>query len=96
MTLMHDLTTLITFMVSLQNVHVVKAVEGGKQALEVLREEGNNYHLLLVDVLMPDMDGLQLLKIFRQAYSEDMPIISMYFNEYVFVNTLDNNSGFIK
>ncbi|EFC36502.1 3',5'-cyclic-nucleotide phosphodiesterase regA [Naegleria gruberi] len=59
----------------------VKAVEGGKQALEVLREEGNNYHLLLVDVLMPDMDGLQLLKIFRQAYSEDMPIIMVSSSE---------------
>lgn len=56
----------------------VKAVEGGRQALEVLREEGSKYRLLLVDVLMPDMDGLQLLKIFRQAYSEDMPIISTY------------------
>ncbi|KAG2373235.1 hypothetical protein C9374_012338 [Naegleria lovaniensis] len=59
----------------------VKAVEGGRQALEVLREEGSKYRLLLVDVLMPDMDGLQLLKIFRQAYSEDMPIIMVSSSE---------------
>lgn len=52
--------------------------------MEVLREEGNDYHLLLVDVLMPDMDGLQLLKIFRQAYSEDLPIISKYGIDTIF------------
>ncbi|KAL9647651.1 hypothetical protein ABK040_015141 [Willaertia magna] len=58
----------------------VKAVEGGKQALELLRE-GNDYDLLLLDVLMPDVDGIQLLKIFRQAYSEDIPIIMVSSSE---------------
>ena len=61
--------------------------------MEVLREEGNDYHLLLVDVLMPDMDGLQLLKIFRQAYSEDLPIISKYDYYNILTGVL---SGFIK
>lgn len=55
---------------------LVTTVDGGKKALELLGED-NSVSLVLVDVLMPEMDGLELLRIFKSAYAKDIPIISM-------------------
>jgi len=52
----------------------VTTVDGGKKALELLGED-NSVSLVLVDVLMPEMDGLELLRIFKSAYAKDIPII---------------------
>jgi CheY-like chemotaxis protein/HPt (histidine-containing phosphotransfer) domain-containing protein len=58
----------------------VTTVEGGKQALELLSQDAN-VSLLIVDVLMPEMDGLELLRIFKKAYSKDIPIIMISSSE---------------
>jgi CheY-like chemotaxis protein len=52
--------------------------KGGKEALMLLNETNVPFSILLVDVMMPEMDGLELLRIFKQAYSQDIPIISMF------------------
>jgi CheY-like chemotaxis protein/HPt (histidine-containing phosphotransfer) domain-containing protein len=57
------------------------AVEGGKEALKSLGEQSNQFHLLLVDVMMPEMDGIELLRIFKKAYSQDIPIIMVSSSE---------------
>ncbi len=38
----------------------VKTANNGQQALDVLQNE--NIHLLLLDIMMPEIDGLTLLK----------------------------------
>ncbi len=41
----------------------VTAVSGGKEALALLKQK--NYDLILLDILMPDMDGFEVVRILR-------------------------------
>jgi CheY-like chemotaxis protein/HPt (histidine-containing phosphotransfer) domain-containing protein len=47
---------------------------GGREALQLLSKD-DTFTLLLVDIFMPDIDGIELLRIFKRAYSKDIPII---------------------
>jgi signal transduction histidine kinase/CheY-like chemotaxis protein len=51
--------------------------ESGKQALEIL--SGNTFDLVLTDINMPDMDGVQLAKNIRSQYAA-IPIIALNFS----------------
>lgn len=55
-------------------------VDGGRPALALLSED-TSVSLVLVDVLMPEMDGLELLRIFKTAYASDIPIIMISSSE---------------
>lgn len=59
----------------------VTTAEGGRQALNLLSEQSSTFTLLLVDILMPDIDGIQLLRIFKRAQSRDIPIIMISSSE---------------
>lgn len=43
----------------------VDTAPGGEQALELAAQ--NDYHLILMDYMMPEMDGLETLRLLRQA-----------------------------
>ena len=49
----------------LQTQYIVHFAENGQQALEMLWENAHIYSLLLLDLLMPVMDGFQLLEIMK-------------------------------
>lgn len=55
--------------------YTVYTAEGGGEALKILKD--TDIHLMLLDIMMPDMDGYELLKLSKQAYSTDIPIIMM-------------------
>lgn len=52
----------------------VETAEGGEKALELLK--GNGYHVVLTDLKMPGMDGLELTERIKKAYP-DVHIIVM-------------------
>lgn len=52
---------------------IVKTVENGKEALEYLRE--NPVDLILLDVQMPEMTGLEFLKIVREEYKSKVKVL---------------------
>ncbi len=58
----------------LEDGYEVMPVESGKLALEELKKK--NYDLMLVDLKMPEMDGLELMKEVKK-FLPDLPIIIM-------------------
>jgi len=59
------------------NYNVV-AVENGRLAKEELMKEEANYDLVLLDLMMPEMDGLELLTFMKENEKlKDIPVIMM-------------------
>ena len=67
----------------------IKTAEDGIEALKILSDEKNNFDLVLLDVMMPNMDGWDTLKAIRKnpktqyipvimitAVSEDQKVVS--------------------
>lgn len=47
---------------------------GGQAALDCIREQ--TFDLILLDIMMPDIDGIEVLRILRQTYSaSELPVI---------------------
>ncbi|XP_043717940.1 two-component response regulator ARR10-like [Telopea speciosissima] len=57
----------------------VKVASDGAKALKLLREEKNNFDIVITDVHMPDMDGFRLLEIV--SLEMDIPVIMMSVND---------------
>jgi len=55
----------------------------GKEALEILEQE--KVHVLVTDMRMPEMSGLELLKIVREKYPD---IVRMVLSGYTQITTL--------
>ena len=54
----------------------VTAAEGGRQALELI--EAHSFDLVLLDLLMPELSGFEVLKILRKKFSiTELPIIML-------------------
>ena len=45
-----------------RNGYTVLAAESGREALELVRNHAGAIHLLITDVIMPDMDGPELVR----------------------------------
>jgi PleD family two-component response regulator len=59
----------------LENEYVAIEAVNGKEALSVLRKEGGEIHAVLLDLVMPEMDGYAFLKSIRNTSYADIPII---------------------
>jgi len=55
--------------------HEVVTVTDGHKASEVLKTEGGNINLIITDLLMPYMSGLELINLIRVQYQLKTPII---------------------
>ncbi len=54
--------------------HRVTLASGGKEALQKIKQE--SFDLVLLDIMMPDVDGVEVLKAIRQDYSMSaLPVI---------------------
>lgn len=63
------------------------SVTGGQEALDILREQ--HFDLILLDVWMPDMDGMETLKQIRENHQIPVVLISGD-------KTLDISAGFVQ
>ena len=62
----------VTLRKALTDVTITEA-ENGADAIKKL--EGQNFDLILTDMMMPEMSGAQLIENIRKVMNRDMPII---------------------
>jgi signal transduction histidine kinase len=63
-----------------KTTHKVDIVENGREAVEKVKQIP--YDLVLMDVQMPEMDGMQAAQLIRQAGFSHLPIIALTANAY--------------
>lgn len=79
----------LTNLLSLEN-YTITSIRSGKEALALLAED-RNFDLCIIDVMMPEMSGLELCRIIRKTFSPlDLPVLmatagqQLHFNESAF------------
>jgi len=60
--------TSLTEVVLIEHGYTVFVAHDGLQALNILKEEGDNIDIIISDIIMPDLDGCQLAKEVRRLY----------------------------
>ncbi len=74
------------------------AVENGKKAYEELKNDNNNFDLVLLDLFMPEMDGFELLSLMQNdPRLKEIPVVIMSANESqeIIANCLSNLTFYI-
>jgi HAMP domain-containing protein/signal transduction histidine kinase/CheY-like chemotaxis protein len=67
----------ITTVFERYNINVITA-ESGKEAINILMEPANNVEMVLMDIMMPEMDGYETMqKIRREHKNNTLPIIAV-------------------
>nr|WP_320191599.1 ATP-binding protein [uncultured Desulfobacter sp.] len=54
----------------------VTSCTGGKEAIDILEEASNRYDLVLMDLQMPDVDGVEATVAIRQGLGRTLPIVA--------------------
>lgn len=67
-----DPASLASTKIILEGTYEVTATESPKEGLKFLDEQ--NYDLILLDIFIPEMDGMEVLKILRAKHSS-IPVI---------------------
>ena len=79
-----------------EEINIMKEAENGKQLLEIL-SEGQLPDVILMDVRMPVMDGVEAAKMVKKKYKDIKVIILTTFNEdeYIFEGIRHGVDGYI-
>ncbi|MDR3164725.1 MAG: response regulator [Synergistaceae bacterium] len=80
---------------SKHNINAVSAGSGA-EALEMINDNDNDYDLVFMDHMMPEMDGIEATKRIRalpNGKGEKIPIIALSANAIDEVNELFTNAG---
>jgi signal transduction histidine kinase/CheY-like chemotaxis protein/PAS domain-containing protein len=71
---------------------------GGREAVEIVRRGTPRYDLIFMDHMMPDLDGMEAVKIMRNEiateYAHQVPIVALTANALVGVDDMFMDNGF--
>ncbi len=70
----------------------VDTAESGKEALEAVRSK--KYHVILLDYMMPEMDGMETMQALRKFEGFDTPVIALTANAIAGTRELLLSAGF--
>ena len=64
------------------DINVVKDFDNGADTLKYLEDNHNNINLVLTDLVMPEMDGIELTKLLKEKYKQiKVLVLSSYTSE---------------
>ena len=76
----------------------VHCASSGKQAVEIIREEKTKYDVVFMDHMMPEMDGIETVRVIREEigteYATTVPIIALTANALVGSEDVFLGNGF--
>jgi signal transduction histidine kinase/FixJ family two-component response regulator len=76
----------------------IHCASSGRQAIELVREGKNLYDVIFMDHMMPEMDGIEAVRIIREEigteYAKTVPIIALTANAIVGNEAMFLESGF--
>ena len=60
----------------LSDTYETISAENGREALDIIKKEGDNISLVLLDIMMPELDGISVLKQLRSKVNiDEIPVI---------------------
>jgi len=77
---------------------LVDSAESGQNAIELIKAENPRYDLIFMDHMMPDMDGIEAVRVIREEsdseYGRNVPIIALTANALVGTSEMFLSKGF--
>jgi YesN/AraC family two-component response regulator len=82
------------YLEDVKNISIIGEAENGKKAIELVAEL--KPHLIIMDINMPEMDGISASRILKAQYPETKVILySMYTSELNFKNLANSANAFV-
>lgn len=66
-------------------------VESAKEALEVLEKRAVD--VVVTDIKMPDMSGIELTRIIKEKYASDVIVITGYYEDFTYEEAIENGAN---
>ena len=67
--------------------YAYKAVNNGREAMEAIKDD--NYSVIVTDIEMPDVDGMQLLKFVKESYPQtDVIVMTGHTRRYSYIDVI--------
>jgi diguanylate cyclase (GGDEF)-like protein len=80
---MHEFLAMVDF--------IVCAVSNAEKALDFLKKE--NFDVVITDIRMPGMDGLELTELIKKDYDSDVIIMTGYSDEHSYENAINKGAS---
>ena len=75
----HEINIMALSIVLKSKSAIVWEAHSGKECIQLLKEN-TDFDVILMDIMMPEMDGYQTIKIIRNELNQSIPIIALTAN----------------